>query len=125
VAAPWVTSARRFGLALVACIVTGTPAAAHAVLQQAEPRVESTLKRAPEEVRLYFSERLEPAYSTIRVMNDHGTQVDRRDSHVDRANPVLLRASVPPLPPGTYKVIWRVLSIDADVTEGGFTFRIE
>jgi len=24
-----------------------------------------------------------------------------------------------------YRVVWRVLSIDADVTEGGFTFRIE
>jgi methionine-rich copper-binding protein CopC len=98
---------------------------AHAVLQRAEPRVESTLKRAPEEVRLYFSERLEPAYSSVRVVDDHGAQVDRRDSHVDRSNPVLLRVTVPPLPPGIYKVIWRVLSIDADVTEGGFTFRIE
>jgi methionine-rich copper-binding protein CopC len=117
--------ARRVCLALVACIAGATTASAHAVLQQAEPRVESTLKRAPEEVRLYFSERLEPAYSSVRVLNDHGVQVDRRDSHVDRANPVLLRATLPPLPPGTYKVIWRVLSIDADVTEGGFTFRIE
>ena len=87
--------------------------------------MESTLKRAPDEVRLYFSERLEPAYSTLRVLNDRGTQVDRRDGRVDRSNPALLRATLPPLAPGTYKVIWRVLSIDADVTEGGFTFRIE
>ena len=29
------------------------------------------------------------------------------------------------LPPGTYTVQWRVLSIDADITEGAFTFRIE
>jgi methionine-rich copper-binding protein CopC len=123
--AGWGASARRVGLALVACIAGATATAAHAVLQQAEPRVESTLKRAPEEVRLYFSERLEPAYSSLRVLNDHGAQVDRRDSHVDRANPVLLRATIPPLPSGTYKVIWRVLSIDADITEGGFTFRIE
>src|SRR6266481_2921149 len=34
-------------------------------------------------------------------------------------------AVLPPLPPGRYKVLWRVLSIDADVTEGGFSFRIE
>jgi methionine-rich copper-binding protein CopC len=52
-------------------------------------------------------------------------QVDRRDSRVDRGNPALLRATLPPLPPGIYKVIWRVLSIDADITEGAFTFRIE
>jgi hypothetical protein len=95
------------------------------VLQRAEPRVESKLKRAPDEVKLYFTERLEPAYSTVRVLDAAGAQVDRRDSRVDRANPALLRATLPPLPPGTYKVLWRVLSIDADITEGAFTFRVE
>jgi len=118
-------SARRVGLALAACALTATVAAGHAVLQRAEPRVESTLKRGPDEIKLYFTERLEPAYSSVRVVNDQNVQVDRQDSRVDRSNPALLRATLPRLPPGTYKVIWRVLSIDADVTEGGFTFRIE
>src|SRR5262249_26056890 len=117
--------AGRIGLALAACALTATAAAGHAVLDRAEPKVESALKRPPEEVRLYFTERLEPAYSSVRVLDDRGTQVDRHDSHVDRSNPVLLRATLPPLPLGTYRVMWRVLSIDADVTEGGFTFRIE
>ena len=58
-------------------------------------------------------------------MNERGDQVDRRDSRVERTNPALLRATVPPLPRGTYKVLWRVLSIDGDVTEGTFTFLIE
>jgi methionine-rich copper-binding protein CopC len=124
-------SARRLGtivpwaFTLVAWALTASIAAGHAVLQRAEPRVESTLKRAPDEVKLYFSERLEPAYSSVRVLNDQDVQVDRRDSRVDRSNPLLLRATLPPLPPGRYKVVWRVLSIDADVTEGIFTFRIE
>ena len=118
-------SARRVCLALAVCALSATVAAAHAVLQRAEPRVESTLRRAPDEVKLYFSERLEPAYSTVRVLNDRDTRVDRRDGRIDRANPALLRVTLPPLPPGTYKVVWRVLSIDADVTEGTFTFRIE
>lgn len=118
-------SARRLGLALAACALTTTVAAGHAVLQRAEPRVESKLKRAPDEIKLYFTERLEPAYSAFRVMNDQGVQVDRRDSRVDRTNPALLRATLPPLRPGAYKVQWRVLSIDGDVTEGAFTFRIE
>jgi methionine-rich copper-binding protein CopC len=76
-------------------------------------------------VKLYFTERLEPAYSALRVLDTRGVQVDRGDSRVDRANPALLRATLPPLPAGTYKVLWRVLSIDADVTEGAFTFRVE
>jgi methionine-rich copper-binding protein CopC len=106
-------------------LLTAGSAAGHAVLQRAEPRVESRLKRPPDEVKLYFSERLEPAYSALRVVNERDEQVDRRDSRVDRADPTLLRATLPSLPPGTYKVLWRVLSIDADVTEGAFTFRVE
>ena len=31
---------------------------------------------------------------------------------------------IPDLPPGTYKVIWRVLSVDTNRTEGDFTFRV-
>ena len=73
-------SARRIGLALAVCALTASAAAGHAVLQRAEPRVEGTLKRAPDEVKLYFTERLEPAYSSVRVLNDRGAQVDRRDS---------------------------------------------
>lgn len=117
--------ARRLGLALAACALTASAAAGHAVLQRAEPRVDSRLKRSPDEIKLYFTERLEPAYSSVRVLNDDGGQVDRHDSRVDRTNPTLLRATFPALPPGAYKVQWRVLSIDGDVTEGAFTFRIE
>jgi len=119
---------RRVGLALAlaaAGVLAVTGTSAHAVLERAEPRVESTLKRPPEEVKLYFTERLEPAYSSIRILNEQGAQVDRRDSAVDRANPAVLRVTLPPLPTGAYRVQWRVLSIDADVTEGSFTFRIE
>ena len=112
-------------LAFATCALTASGASAHAMLQRAEPRPESTLKRAPDEVKLSFSERLEPAYSSARILNERGQQVDRRDSRLDRANPTILRVTVPPLPSGTYRVLWRVLSIDGDVTEGGFTFRIE
>jgi copper resistance protein C len=115
----------RLAVALAACTLLVTAASGHAVLQRAEPRIESRLKRPPEEVRLYFSERIEPSYSSARVVNDRGQQVDRRDSRVDRVNPILLRVTLPPLAPGTYRVMWRVLSIDADITEGDYTFRIE
>lgn len=120
-------SARWLGLALalVTGALTASVGGAHAVLQRAEPRVESTLRRPPEEVRLYFSERLEPAYSSLRVLDARDVRVDRGDSRVDRSNPVVLRVTLPPLRAGTYRVLWRVLSIDADVTEGSFTFRIE
>jgi hypothetical protein len=36
----------------------------------------------------------------------------------------LLRVSLPKLVPGTYRVTWRVLSVDTHVTEGDFTFAV-
>jgi methionine-rich copper-binding protein CopC len=113
-------------LALLATFaLTATAAHGHASLQRAEPGIESKLKRSPAQVKLYFTERVEPGYSSVRVVNEHDQQVDRRDSQVDPSNRTLLRVTLPPLPPGTYRVLWRVLSIDADITEGNFTFRIE
>ena len=119
------TCARGLFLALVAWVLCVGLALAHSGLQRAEPPVESTLKRSPKELKLYFSERLEPAYSRARVEDGQGARVDRDDSRVDRSNPLLLRVPLPPLGPGTYTVIWRVLSVDSHITEGRFTFRVE
>ncbi len=119
------TWARGFVLALIAWALGVGLAFGHSGLQRAEPPVESKLKRPPSEVKLYFSERLEPDYSTVRVKNDRGAQVDRQDAYVDPSNPLLLRATLQPLEHGTYTVIWRVLSLDGHVTEGRFTFRVQ
>ena len=119
------TWARGFVLALVACVLGVGEVLGHSGLQRAEPPVESKLKQPPSEVKLYFTERLEPAYSTVRVKDERGAQVDREDSHVDASNPLLLRATLLPLEHGAYTVIWRVLSVDGHVTEGRFTFRVE
>jgi copper resistance protein C len=119
------TYARGLFLAFVAWVLGVGLALAHSGLQRAEPPVESTLKRPPKELKLYFSERLEPAYSRARVEDGQGARVDRDDSRVDRSNPLLLRVTLPPLAPGTYTVIWRVLSVDSHITEGRFMFRVE
>jgi methionine-rich copper-binding protein CopC len=119
------TCARGLFLTLVAWVLGVGLAFGHSGLQRAEPPAESKLKRPPSEVRLYFTERLEPAYSTVRVTDDHGAQVDRQDAHLDPSNPLLLRATLQPLEHGTYTANWRVLSADGHVTEGRFTFQVK
>jgi copper resistance protein C len=108
--------------ALLAGVVT---ADAHSALERAEPRAGSRLKTAPVEIKLWFTENLEPAFSSVRVQTTAGRRVDRADGRVDEGEPTLMRVSVGPLTPGTYRVLWRVLSIDGHVTDGAFTFRIE
>lgn len=112
-------------LALGALLAGAGVALAHSGLVRAEPPADSSLSRPPTEVRLFFSEGLEPSYSSARVENAQGAQVDRQDSRVERADPQQLRVSLQPLDPGAYIVIWRVLSVDSHITEGRFTFRVE
>jgi methionine-rich copper-binding protein CopC len=119
------TTTRWLALLCAGVVVATGVALGHSGLQRAEPPVESTLKRPPTEVKLYFSERLEPAYSTVHVEDGKGARVDRDDSHVDRSNPLLMRVTLTPLEPGTYTVVWRVLSVDSHITQGRFKFRIE
>jgi copper resistance protein C len=97
---------------------------AHAFLKHAEPGVGSTVHTSPNEVRIRFSENIEPAFSRIQVFNASGKEVDRRDIHLDRSDHSLLHVSLPSLEPGTYKVVWRVVSVDRHVTNGDFTFRV-
>ena len=97
---------------------------AHAFLQRAEPSVGSTVQTSPGEVRILFTENIEPALSTIQVFDASGKQVDKHDVHLDRSNHALLHVSLSPLEAGTYKVVWRVISIDSHVTKGSFTFRV-
>jgi methionine-rich copper-binding protein CopC len=119
------TGARGLFLALVAWVLGVGLALGHSGLQRTEPPAESKLKRPPSEVKLFFTERLEPAYSTVRVKDDNGAQVDRQDAHVDPSNPLLLRATLQPLEQGAYTVNWRVLSVDGHVTEGRFAFQVK
>jgi copper resistance protein C len=108
-----------FGLML---ITTGI-AWAHAYLDHASPRVGNTVSQAPKEVMLWFTEKIEPAFSAIEVRNEQGALVSSGKATVvgDRTQ---MRVPVKALPSGIYKVIWRVLSVDTHRTQGDFTFRV-
>lgn len=96
----------------------------HAFLQRAEPAVGSRVQKSPLEVRVWFTEKIEPTFSTIQVFNAGGKEIDKRDAHLDRSNQAVLCVSLPSLPSGIYKVVWRVVSIDTHVTNGKFTFEV-
>jgi methionine-rich copper-binding protein CopC len=102
----------------------GGEAGAHAWPDHAAPAVGSTVHAPPAEVRIWFTQELESVFSTIRVLDESGRQVDRNDAKVDETDRTLIKVSLTPLQPGVYKAIWRVLSVDTHVTEGDFTFRV-
>jgi len=111
-------------VALTALLLGAGAAWSHAFLERAEPRVGSTVKAAPSQVRVWFTEALEPAFSTLEVVNQAGERVDRGPAQVDAASRAMIQVPLKPIGPGTYRVKWRVLSVDTHVTEGDFTFRV-
>ena len=112
-----------FVLAVSILLVSGMPVLAHAMLDHASPRVGNTVASAPKEVVLWFTQKLEPAFSSVEVRNEQGLSMNAGKATVvgDRTQ---LRVPVKPLPPGTYRVIWRVLSVDTHRTQGDFSFRV-
>jgi methionine-rich copper-binding protein CopC len=116
---------KRFLIAFVlAILLPATPAFAHAMLDHASPLVGSTVATAPRELVLWFTEKLEPAFSTVEVRNAQGVTVQNGKAQLDRNDGTQLRVPLKVLPGGTYQVIWRVLSVDTHRTEGSFTFRV-
>lgn len=105
-------------------LMAGSGASGHAFLDHAEPPVGSTVRNAPARVEVWFSQDLEPAFSTLRVLDSAGKQVDKKDKSVPERDRARMTVSLPPLAPGRYRVLWRALSVDTHVTEGDFTFEL-
>jgi methionine-rich copper-binding protein CopC len=97
---------------------------AHAFVDHAEPAVGSQIHSAPIQVKIWFTEKLEPALSKIQVFDSSGQEIDKRDVKIDQSNGVLLTVSLPALKPGKYKVVWRAVSVDTHVTTGNFMFEL-
>ena len=115
---------RSIFLALWLTVVLSGVARAHAFIDHADPAAGDKVQKSPNEVRIWFTENVEPAFSTVQVFTADGKEVDKRDVHLDPSDHALLHVSLPPLGGGTYKVVWRVVSVDTHVTNGNFNFRV-
>jgi methionine-rich copper-binding protein CopC len=112
-------------VAALSIIAAAVRVEAHAFLIRAEPLVGSKVNKVPTEVRVWFSETVQAGVSNIQVFDVSGKQVDKKDTHSDRANRAVLCVSlISALTPGSYKVIWRVTSADTHATSGDFQFQI-
>jgi copper resistance protein C len=103
-------------------IALGTAAAhAHAHLDHSNPPVDGTVATAPQEVALFYTQNLEPAFSTVEVTDTSGTRVDEGKAQISGNT---MRVGLKSLGPGSYKVHWHAVSVDTHTTEGTFTFRV-
>jgi copper transport protein len=101
-------------------------ATAHAVLLRSIPPTGQTLARAPDQVQLLFSEPIDPAFSSVRVLDGAKQPIDRGDGGVDPNDDHQLLVSLKPgLANGIYTVSWRSLStIDIHPDEGQYALYV-
>jgi copper resistance protein C len=109
---------------LAAALFAAPDARAHAFLDHANPAVGSTVPSPPGAVTMWFTQQLEPAFTTATVTDTSGNNVDSGAAAVDPKDPTELRVPLKPLAPGTYTVNWHALSVDTHTTQGHFTFDV-
>ncbi len=109
---------------LLCSLAAVSAASAHAFLDHAEPKVGSTVKGPPSEIKIWFTEGVILPFSEIKVTDASGKEYQKGDKRLDPAHPDILSVSVAPLKPGKYKVAWRVTAVDTHVTHGSFPFEV-
>jgi copper transport protein len=129
----WRVTARRWGLGLAAAslaliVITGV-AWAHPSLVRSEPPANSTLDTSPGQVAVWLDEAIEPDYAHLSVYDNRGQRVDLLDAQYMPAFTgdavAAIVVSLPPLPQGSYVVVWRVISVgDGHPVGGAFAFGV-
>jgi copper resistance protein C len=98
---------------------------ASAFLDHAEPVVGSIVDSPVTEIKIWFTQNLEPALSQMQLLDRHRKPVTQNQATVDSSDPSLLTLSVPALRPGKYTVYWKVMSVDTRMTVGNFFFTVK
>jgi methionine-rich copper-binding protein CopC/uncharacterized membrane protein len=113
-------------LALVLTLLLPAPVRAHAILLRSEPAKDAVLSVPPQQVRMWFSEALNPAISTAVVVNSTNQRVDSQSVLVLPNDSREMDLTLPQsMSPGVYVVVWRTASADdGHILSGSFLFTI-
>ena len=107
-------------LAAAMCL-TASPVSGHAYVETSSPSDAATVG-PPREVMVRFTEKVELEFSTVVVKSQTGEAMNA--GKVRQPAPDTLAVDLKTLPPGTYVIEWRVLSIDTHVTSGAMKFTV-
>ena len=115
------------GILLLMFVASLIPAAvsAHAALERSEPPAGTVLPESPAELKLWFTEPLESAFTGADLLDASGAPVAGVSSAIADQDAHLLVVTPPALTDGAYTVAWRTLSsADGHTLEGYFGFSV-
>jgi copper transport protein len=138
---PWRSRAQRLvqiilPLALLLFFLFPQMVRAHAILLRSDPAKDSLLPASPNQIHMWFSEDLNPIFSTAyvvnaadsanNVQNDIKTHVDKGDAQISTADAKEMDVSLKPnLPSAVYVVLYRTQSADdGHILSGSFVFTV-
>ena len=105
-------------------VLAGT-ADAHALLVRSNPAANAELLQSPATIELWFSEPLEPGFSSARLLAAAGQEVPIGAALFDSADPNHMTLPLGQLTPGIYTVAWKTLSrVDGHEWYGSFPFTV-
>jgi copper transport protein len=112
-------------LALIALALAAPATAfAHAALLHTTPSASVVVNRAPQDVRLTYSEPVEPKFAIVSVTDANGNQETSGSPRRSSTNADELVVPLKHVPSGWYLVFWRVISVDGHPVRGAFTFAV-
>jgi copper transport protein len=113
-------------VALAAASALALPATAwaHAALLRTEPVASRTVNAPPAQVRLTYSEPVEPRFAIVSVTDAEGNQLTAGSPTRAPGSPHTLVTPLRRVPEGWYLVFWRVISADGHPVRGAFTFAV-
>jgi copper transport protein len=123
-------------LSLLIFVLLPQDASAHAILLRSDPVKDSILPVSPNQIHMWFSEDLNPIFSTAYVINavnsakdvqnDTKVHVDKGNAQVSTTDSKEMDVSLKPnLPSAVYVVLYRTQSAeDGHILDGSFVFTI-
>jgi methionine-rich copper-binding protein CopC len=113
------------GLAALASVALTGAAYAHAHLEAALPAVNGTVKTAPTELDLKFSEELNLKFTGVKVTGPDKKEVKTENAMLMGGDKTFMVNLPEGLAAGTYRVEWHALSQDGHKTHGSYTFTVK
>jgi copper resistance protein C len=113
------------GLVLITSLALPMPVFAHAIMVKSQPVIDSTVAESPKQVDVWFNDKVGSEYKALAVIDSTGKRVDNKDAAQETFDQSHLYTTVTDLPPDTYTVRYRVVSLDTHIVTGKFKFTIK
>jgi methionine-rich copper-binding protein CopC len=109
----------------VVFVLAGASAVAHPTVMNSTPRNGESLASAPRAMHIAFTEPVEAAFTTFRLVDANSRELGGGQARSDPADPKAIFVDLPVLATGVYTAHWSALGRDGHRARGHLTFSVK